>query len=1727
MRIKTFFLALFVFLPLLAWADVHEITLKVNNPNSYALPYSTWTNWHWQQIQIAFPAKYFIEKGWLTTHWCRENEADIKFLKDGEELPFWVPTPKDSNFNETVKIWLAVPSLSSGDNFITLKIGETSYYGGYGYTPAVRVFPFYAYDKWDWKFYQNSTKRTIKILYDPKDLWPDKENDNAKVKAPFVVGIRKFHLYKYCGNYYNDFYFYWLSQGSYNGNLETQPGYRLRFHREADASDDFHYDRWRFKGYLEIKKNNSSPWQTVASFTYYFYNNSVVNFEVRVGPQGSNGRHISVYLTGKKMIFEDKNASDDITVNNGEVIVPSTVENWSKGFVGFDWKDWGKCGYDNYFIYVRAFSDQEPTAEIYGAADLAIKRVYPTSDSNYVGIDLTEAKPQVQILADGVDGDTLDEYVLYQYPYAETNQMPQLYLKIKNRDTQHARSFQLCVRASRQDALEKDYWIIDAITHKVFSGPCDLCVQSQDPNYYGCSCFNFSQFCGNSNADCSGVQTDYSNLVVMKPGGTLEIPIIIIPSSWVRFNGDRVSFTFKLCSPAGANSDGSDDFVRYDFEVRGKNACYWKKKLEVDVSYTGTDNHGYDTLTDYQVLVKMDGIDFSDAADDGRDIIVTSDTGGNIPFWIKSFDKSNSKLSLWVKMPKIQWKENNKFYIWWGNQAIPGTRSNKKETFDFWEDWESDYALNQVVGCNDGTNDCQGQDTDPHGWHNAAGLGDNYNWWRIRLRGNSKVTMADKGSSWHSSDTGPYLFNGDLRWDHYEVSYKFYDEYDNYNCCGRWGNPQYNPVFARDAGNMWGMEFYRDKYIFRPYALGQDYAWVYQSNATNLIQQKYSYNYFPKKNTWHWVKVRVYKDKNTQDAYLRVLVSPQKPDDIDEDDDYVEICSMQTPPNFSLSGGQIGFGGWNGGFSYDDIRVRKYVEPEPTCSAGTVTTVGYHPIQSLSFPLITLPLMNGRPVFLKTKLFPWQWNGDMYAYYADCLFLGECNTGEDANHLGTISLWGKKDNDTPYGFGYHLKERQAGTTNSEGRKIYTAIDTNSDHIINSSDGLIAFDLDHISNLKPYLGTNTDWETNQLIRFVRGFVLSSSVYQRITARDIGDDPENPSYGEAEACFNACLGSNYDDQKIINCGNQCSTKLWKLGDIIHSSPLVVGIPNMAYPNEDYAQFVKEHSNRDLVAYFMSNDGLLHAVRLAYYDTTHKRYVPDTSATELWAYIPTAMLSHLKDVTDNNHEYTTDGLLRAIDIKMDDGQYHTVLVGTMHSYLSDIFALDITDPQNPKLLWDLPFTKAFIPDLNHNGHLDDFDKVAIEHMGTSWSTPALGKLYGQTGEFEWVAIIGSGFWGEGEYGNMFYRKAYLTVISLKTGKVYGTLQTGETIKGQICLADKNGNIVTNIKPVRNWQGYLERIYVADIYGAVWRFDLSNTGKVNSFLNKTEADTTADMLFKPADYDTSNLFEEAKFPKRPIVVQPSVAHGEGNTLWVYFGTGFFDEYQSDYPYQRFWALKDTGTEHYEEARESDNDAYDGQPADIKCADSEAICIKDMTTTSNTCSNTEHKSWFIELGHNDERDIDQTCYEQCLDNGGTAQECANSCQDTKDRNERVFNEAEIFGGYVFFTSFTPENEPCAQGTSRVYALEYNTGCPPQKALMDVSGNGEVGEEDKVNDTAARSMTLKVSPASKPVVVPGKHTAKLIVGGGSGGGTGPETQAITLNSNIIPKYHFLLWREVK
>lgn len=246
---------------------------------------------------------------------------------------------------------------------------------------------------------------------------------------------------------------------------------------------------------------------------------------------------------------------------------------------------------------------------------------------------------------------------------------------------------------------------------------------------------------------------------------------------------------------------------------------------------------------------------------------------------------------------------------------------------------------------------------------------------------------------------------------------------------------------------------------------------------------------------------------------------------------------------------------------------------------------------------------------------------------------------------------------------------------------------------------------------------------------------------------------------------------------------------MGDPLHSQPALV-------------QYREVAGEPDLVSYVATNDGYLHAIDA-------------DDGSEIFSFIPQELLPNLNDVMDDttgNKVYGLDGDVVAwVDDADNDG-----INGSDHVYLyvgmrrggNNIYSLDVTNRDSPKLRWVI------------KGGSGDYAQ-----LGQTWSTVNVEKV--KDGDTEKTVLIFGGGYDTNQDGvtvrtaDTVGRAIY--IADADTGALLWSAGPNGGVDTQI--AEMNYSIPARIKPLDiNGDGFIDRLYAADMGGQIFRFDIDN---------------------------------------------------------------------------------------------------------------------------------------------------------------------------------------------------------------------------------------------------------------------------------------------------------------
>ncbi len=413
-------------------------------------------------------------------------------------------------------------------------------------------------------------------------------------------------------------------------------------------------------------------------------------------------------------------------------------------------------------------------------------------------------------------------------------------------------------------------------------------------------------------------------------------------------------------------------------------------------------------------------------------------------------------------------------------------------------------------------------------------------------------------------------------------------------------------------------------------------------------------------------------------------------------------------------------------------------------------------------------------------------------------------------------------------------------------------------------------LDVSSGRNLYSGTTILWDAGQILQTTSP--ASRTIYTATRANKILTNPlvrMNFTAANATALSQFLQDTNNDSAGLINFirgqGFGAGSN-WKLGDINHSTPLIVGPPNKdpVLMGSGYAAFLAANASRAKVLYVGANDGMLHCFDV-------------TTGAELWGFIPYNLLPKLTsqwpvDSVNQTRYYAhasfVDGSPSVADVYF-SGNWHTVLLcgqgpgkgSTIDGAYNYYFALDITDPTNPQPLWE--FT-----------HKDSGGNYTT---GETWSVPAIGQV-NVSGSPTWLAFMGSGYDnitsgtvpGNTKVGKNFYavRISDGTLIKTLTVTNYDTTKITKpsTAYAYKDIPDAIVASPTALDP--DSDNLTEAVYVPDLDGRLYKLDVTNSN--------------------PSTWTLSTLYQDYLY--YPIITKPAVwldALTSSPVPRILFGTG------------------------------------------------------------------------------------------------------------------------------------------------------------------------------------------------------------------------------------------------
>ena len=542
------------------------------------------------------------------------------------------------------------------------------------------------------------------------------------------------------------------------------------------------------------------------------------------------------------------------------------------------------------------------------------------------------------------------------------------------------------------------------------------------------------------------------------------------------------------------------------------------------------------------------------------------------------------------------------------------------------------------------------------------------------------------------------------------------------------------------------------------------------------------------------------------------------------------------------------------------------------------------------------------------------------------------------------------------------------------RKIYTYLGTN----VNLTNSSNAFTLGNASITPQKLGLSSGDNVgrNNVINFIYGL-------------------------DAYDWYGPCGDPGPDPGEDIPDGVTNAKRCWGLGAYIHSRPLIL-----------------HYGENQSTVFVGGNDGMLHAF-------------DDDTGEEIWAFIPSNLLSRLKNLSGPLIEFFVDGSPK-VYVERDASQNITkaILIFGQRRGGDRYIALDVTDRLNPQFLWEInPGQRIY--------GTTTYTTTDYKELGQTWSTPQIGKVKNSS-DGKWVAFVAAGYDTNQDnipVVNSDTKGRGIYAIDILTGSLIWRYTKDEdpsrmlySIPSDISRVDTDGD------------GNVDRLYVGDLGGRIWRFDIGDVTNTASWTGSIIFNAQG-KIFYPPDVTLEN--------------------DAGNYEMIFFGTGDRENPKGELgSINRLYAIKDKLPYPHSPMGEGDlKDVTEDLLQDPGTSDS----VK--TSIMNDLRNKQ--GWFIKL---DQRP-----------------------------GEKSLSSPVVFYGTVYYTTFAPTVEGQSNicylgvGSGIFYAVNYKTG----NAVFNLDATNDEGGETVIKRSDRGQVIGAAIPSGAIITIIGGTSAGYVgVGGG-------------------------------
>ncbi|WP_136808424.1 pilus assembly protein [Desulfosediminicola flagellatus] len=678
------------------------------------------------------------------------------------------------------------------------------------------------------------------------------------------------------------------------------------------------------------------------------------------------------------------------------------------------------------------------------------------------------------------------------------------------------------------------------------------------------------------------------------------------------------------------------------------------------------------------------------------------------------------------------------------------------------------------------------------------------------------------------------------------------------------------------------------------------------------------------------------------------------------------------------------------------------------------------------------------------------------------------------------------------------EQRDYNTTAEYGRYITTWIDVNSNNIID----------DENDEFRPF--------TTQLLNHTTSPI--SHTFFDVSSQSEAEDLVNFIRGiEVTGARNRTLRYNLSDS---------TSNVMRLGDIINSTPTVVGAPqegfNLLYYDSSYGDFRKRYIDRRNVIYVGGNDGLIHAFNGGFYNSvvvdgkqtieysiTGKK--PDNTAatthplgSEIWAYAPMNLLPHLQWLKSQNYSSThvsyVDAKPRTFDVKIFDptdpnhpNGWGTLLVAGMNlgGGQMNISVDHDNDPDTPNQDVSRRSAYVIIDITNPEEEPTVLGEIQIPDESFTTVYPAVVTFQDINGQQRcsgtecnrWYLMFGTGPNQLRSFESTQTAKTFFFDLKQLITQTPSPEMSSATYQDHCEVFN-----LTDSYRIMSCDSQIENTFMGNPVVVDWDLDfmsdsayfgLVRDSNSDDFSNG-DADSGRIMKFSFADNPSPTSWAAATTffnSDRPISIygQPTPSIDESGNHWLFFGSGrsFSADDQFNYDTQSLFGVKDYEDNNYPVTQSelldvSDVEVYTDGTLETSISDTNGNTLSTFKQILGNIDNNDSAGWVQNLP-------------PIVGNDGAVPSTRNTTR------------SALLGGSLFSAVFQPSEDPCSgEGRSRQYGLYYKTGTSYPK-IPSIFGNSIVDDGDTVKYKSKKFIELGRGKASTPALHAGSGTSTIKV----------------------------------